>query len=276
MKNFQLLDTKDPDLKRLVDRDGEWKRYLHVPSGRYLDGVTTILSIGYPKGPGFEDWLVKNSEEEREAILSESSARGDQLHRLVDLLISGDQTVTIDRDTEVYAREAGEETRMTNRTWDNALTFARFWGLHLPVVIDSEKPVYSLEHGFAGTADAILTLTRACDVKSCPCEPLVGKPGVYDWKTSKKVYPDKFAQSAAYAKGENLPVMPEYAAVLALGSRAVLTGGYELKAAEGSALEKCWQQFLAAQRIADIRPFDPAKEIKEVPDSITIEITPNA
>lgn len=273
MKTFILNDTKLEELKRVVDREGDWQRYFHVPSNRYLDGVTTILSLGYVKGKGFEKWLSDTPEEERSAIFSESQDRGDIVHRAIDMLIGSEKTISLTRQTEIFSKEAGEEKYLSNRTWDNMLAFHRFWDLHRPIVIASELPVYNLEYGFAGTADVVLILTKACAVKSCPCDDLIGKPGVFDWKTSKKVYPDKMSQSAAYAKSDNLPVVPLYAAVLALGSKAVLTGGYELKVAQGDALASAWRKFLAAQEIADIQPFNPTKEIKEIPDILTITIT---
>jgi hypothetical protein len=274
MKTHTLQPTKDPRLERLVDRDGNWEWYHQNEAGAYLVGVTTALSRGYPKDEGFYQFLSKHTPEERDAILSETGGRGDLVHRAIDLLLSAEGEVSIDRETQVFSRGAGQEVRLDNRAWDCLLAFQRFWQAHDPIVHVSEAPLWSVSGGYAGTADAIITLTRACEVRTCTCQPLVGKVGLWDWKTSKGIYPSYLAQVAAYARAENVAeyATPEYAAILLVGTAHKTTGGYTFEAIDRDGIRDRYARFRASLRLADIKPFDPARDVADVPDTITLTV----
>src|SRR3990167_9947319 len=280
MKSYELLDTKHPDLSRVVDREGNWENYKHKPSGRYLTGITTVLGRGYPKGPGFENFLSQKTPAERDAILKAAGEKGDRVHRLIDTILSQSKkpyTYELDRSNLVYNRATKAQEQITNDEWDAILSWARFWILHRPIVFASELSVYNLIHGYAGTGDSALKLTRECDVKTCKCNELIGKAGIWDWKTGNGIYPSYFAQVAAIVFADNIAeYLPkkhkiEYGAVLRLGTRHVTTGGYELKVTTD--LSEAFVRFLAAKTIADNEydPFDP-ESIYEIPDNIIIPI----
>lgn len=292
-----------------MDRDGNWRRYVLVKewtedydarvtaaqpgeepkptfadlkTALYLDGVTTILNDGYTKGAFFANWLSQHTMEEREKILSAAGEKGDKVHRTIDILISGGDEdgkgTTFTRETQVVNRETKQEEPLENDEWDCLLSFESFWGAHEPIVLTSELTLYSTMFEYAGTADAIIILTKACEVKTCKCKELVGKIGLFDWKTSSGIRASYGAQVAAYSVSENIgEYLPPgqavaYAAILRLGTAHKTTGGYELKVIDQDALLDAWQRFLGAKRIFDYEktPFDPAKDVLDIPDEFVI------
>lgn len=284
MKSYTLEPTKHPDLFRVVDRDGDWKHYFHKPTSLYLDGVTSILGGGYAKGPGFLQYLMNTPKEEREANLSEAIDRGEIVHRYIDLILTYEgEPMAITREMQVFAREGDTERTLTNKEWDCMLAFARFWNAHDPILYTSEAPLFSIKGRYAGTTDAFMELTKACKVKMCGCEPLIGKIGAWDWKsrTSKsgvEIYGSTLSQAAAYAFADNVqeyaPKKPDYAAIALFGTRHTTTGGYKFEAIEGQDLKEAYGRFRSARNIYayESPTFDPTKEIQDIPDSFTITV----
>lgn len=286
MKTHQLKPTKHPDVFRVVDREGNWENYFVKSLNLYLPGVTTILNRGYLKGPQMDEWLSRHTAAERERILQSAGEKGDKVHRAIDLMLSADyppgaKPFFLEQSIGIFNRETKDYEPIANNEWDALLAFQSFWQAHEPQVLVSEATLYNTLHGFAGTADAVLMLTKKCDVKACKCEELVGEIGLYDWKTSSGIRASYGAQVAAYAFAGNLADhlpkgkrTPDYTAVLRLGTNHKTTGGYEFK--PFSFRETCdnFERFLAAQRIAayEHKPFNPDEDIQEIPDAIELTV----
>lgn len=276
MKTYELLETKHPDLFRVVDRSGNWAHYYHKPTGRFLRSVSAILDGGYPIGEGLKNFLSSHTPGERDQILRTAGEKGDKVHRLIDQLLTK-EVPALYPDSTVYNRNTTATDRISNDEWDALLSFARFWNAHAPILHKSEASVFSLYGDYAGTTDAILTLTKACDVKTCKCEELIGKIGLWDWKTSGGIYPQYSAQASAYAFADNIKeYLPEgvlkvdYLAVLRIGTNHKTTGGYELKSFDP---DEAYKRFTAARRLANFgyEPFTFA-DITEIPEVIKIVI----
>ena len=281
MKTYELKETKDPDIFRVVDREGNWENYFVKSLNAYLRGVTTILNGGYAKGAFFDQWLSQHTADERDAILKAAGEKGDKVHRAIDLILSAKGKFALDATTGILNRETGDHEPLSAQEWDCMLAFESFWGAHAPVVLVSEATLYNLGSGYAGTADAILILTKACGVKACRCEELVGQVGLYDWKTSGGIRASYSAQVAAYANASNivqyLPLgykAPDYTAVLRLGTNHKTTGGYEFKAWDREATGEAFVRFCGARNIyeAEHKPFDPATDIQEIPDEVKFDV----
>lgn len=274
MKTYTLEPTKHKDLFRVVDRNGNWNHYYHKPTNKYLRSVTGILERSYPKGKGFEEWLLKITPQERDEILSSTGEKGDRVHRAIDLLLSSEGVTTLSKETGIYSKEKKDYEPISNDEWDALLAFSHFWNRHEPTLYVSEAPLFNLSVGYAGTADAIITLTKACDIKTCPCNELTGKVGLFDWKTSSGIRPSHSAQSGAYCHAENIgdytKKVIEYGAVLRLGTRHKTTSGYEF---ESFSTEESYRRFAAAQKLDDFEysPFEE-KEIQDIPDTLEIKI----
>lgn len=281
MKTFVHEPTRHKDLFRVVDREGDWGEYFFAPSGVYLRGVTAILATGYAKGEGFMQWAFNTTPDERDAILKEAQSRGDKVHRFIEHALTSEGDGEFKREEAIYSKETKDYEHVTNREWDCILSFGRFWTLHEPILLAAEATLYNLKLKYAGTTDAMLILTKACDVKACGCKDLIGKIGLWDWKSSKGIYPSHIAQAAAYAKTDNIGnYLPkkrkvEYLAILQVGSKHKTTGGYTFEVVVGKEeMNAAYARFLAAKTISDheYRPFDPMKDIQEIPDEVKIVV----
>ncbi len=270
-KTYHLEPTKHPDLFRNVDRDGNWKEYFHAPTKLYLRGVTTILDRGYAK-PELLTWAKNHSREEIDEKLRVAGDKGDAVHQAIAGLLA---TGSFDRDLQILADDNKNNRRLTDDEWDCLLSFGEFWNRHRAICLASEEAVFNLQIGYAGTLDGLVILTQACGVKACPCGNFIGQVGLFDWKSGGGIYESYGAQVAAYANAENLTQLPNYTAILRVGTAHKTTGGYQLEIYDIPETAQHFSEFVAAQTIDDAsyKPFDPEKEIREIPDSITLTIT---
>lgn len=298
MKTFTLESTKHSKLYRVVDREGNWKNYAYikktkksydpekpltfddVASAVYLRGVTTILGEGYPKGKGFEIYLARTSETEQKEKLETAGEKGSKVHNFIDLALMTEpekgEVLTLDRTQEVYNRNSKQEEALNDDEWDTVLAWKEFWIAHSPILIQSEVPFFALKNGYAGTGDVICILTRECDIRTCACKGTVGKVGLLDWKTGSKIHPQYFAQGAAYERADNMKeYLPkgkkiEYIGIVRVSSG--LSSGYEMKLSKD--MKADFSKFQAAKLLAstDAKPFDPEKDVEEVPDSFNLSV----
>lgn len=299
MKTFTLESTKHPKLFRVVDREGNWKNYAYikktkksydpekapltfddVASAVYLRGVTTILGEGYPKGKGFEIYLARTSEADQKEKLESAGEKGTKVHNFIDLALMTEpengKTLTLDRTQEVYNRNAKQEEVLNDNEWDTVLAWKEFWIAHSPILLQSEIPFYALKQGYAGTGDVICILTSECGERSCSCKGMTGKIGLIDWKTGSKIHPQYFSQGAAYERADNMKeYLPkgkkiEYIGIVRISP--ALSCGYEMKLSKNMKVD--YAKFSAAQLLAsgDAKPFDPEKDVEEVPDSFELSV----
>lgn len=179
--------------------EGRSRRYEVAVEGQeplLLPSVTSILSAVINK-PALVPWarntalqsvrevLLDNrpvmalDEESIDALIAEAKARPDQVrdeaadygttaHELIDAILG---------DEEPVIPPAYSETIEAFYAWEAEASLA---------IEKSERMVYSLEHGYAGTLDAIgWNADRG--------------HAVLDWKTSNGLYPEAALQVAAYA-----------------------------------------------------------------------------
>lgn len=297
MKTFTLQNTKHPKLFRIVDREGNWKNYVLVEKFKdsyktsdqptfsdfekadYLRGVTTILDEGYPKGKGFEIYLARTNEVEQKEKLEKAGEKGSKVHSFIDLVLSTRPEIegvplVLDRETKVVSRNTNQEEHLSDDEWDTVLAWHKFWINHSPILLHSEIPFYSLKYGYAGTGDVIAILTRECTERGCACKGRTGKIGLLDWKTGKML--DKHnVQVCSYAMADNaksyLPKGKKIDYVAAVRITPSLECGYSMKASKD--MKQDFKRFLAAKELAcgsEYKPFDPEKDVEEVPDSFQI------
>lgn len=277
MKTYTLKPTLDKDLFRVVDMEGDWTHYYHSPSKTYLRSVTYILDMGYAKGKRFNEYLLSKTKEEARKIFETAGERGNRIHQFIARIF--DEKGKVDRTTKVVAEDGVTGVALSNSEWRAVLSWERFWNSHGCVRIAHEYPVYNLKSGYAGTLDSLLRMTKACGVRSCKCDKLIGKIGLFDWKSGGGIYESFAAQNAAYSYGDNLYKVlgdskVDYTAVLRIGTGHVTTGGYEFKPSDRAQFAIDILGFLAAKTIHDTeyKPFDQDKEIYNVPDVIKVVI----
>jgi len=268
MKNYTLEKTRSKKLFRVVDVSGNWSHYYYKPTKEYLRAVNYILKTGFTKGERFEEHLKNGNKEELERKLKLAGERGDRLHDMISYILSNKGKANIK--TPVFNEETLQQELLNMNEWKCILAFQEFWKRHKPMLVDYEFPVWNLKHGFAGTGDALLILTKKCDDKYCKCNKFIGKIGLIDWKSGKGIWEDQGPQTSAYSKGENLDPI-DYTAILRIGTKT--KRGYEFEPYNKKQTEIHWKEFLAAIQISDAtyRPFD-SKKIYDIPEKVEIKI----
>lgn len=277
MKTYTFQSTSDKDLFRVVDRNGDWTHYYHQPSDKYLRAVNFILETGYAKGYGLIKWLKSKTEEEAERILKSAGEKGDKIHQFINTCLEDGGKYNFK--TTAVNDEKGVATLLSYEERDAILSFEHFWKQHDPEIIAKEYPIYDLKHKFAGTLDAIIKINKSCEVKSCSCKNLVGKIGLFDWKSGSGIYSNYGAQLAAYANGENLKdILGEhkidYTAILRIGTTHKTTNGYQLETYDKNETKQHYNEFLSAITIAsaEYKEFDPKAEIYDIPDEVEFKV----
>lgn len=144
----------------------------------YIDGVwypsvTTVM--GAEPKPWLDKWREKwGSLAERKTKIA--GQIGDEFHRCVDQYL----------ETGEFAISDGFSTSCSNRVVGMMESFIE-WATNIEGVVDAtELKVISRLHTYSGTLDAVGTLD--------------GKPIVFDWKTSSRIYPEMALQLSAYAQ----------------------------------------------------------------------------
>lgn len=134
--------------------------------GVQVPSVTTILRDAVPK-PQLHEWIGRVGREKAEEIRNAAGRFGDQMHSLIEAYASGQKVEPPDT----------HEIQLANfETW--ASRHIRKWH-HFEVA------AYSRKHSYAGTIDAIATLST-------------GELALVDFKTSKAIRPEYYLQVAAY------------------------------------------------------------------------------
>lgn len=281
-KVYTLEPTKHPYLFRVMDMDGNWTHYLYRSGSeeKYLRAVNFILEKGYPREHNLDRRMLNTRPESRFKVFEEyitrvlySCEKGRSIHRLLDEMIQQEEVPSCEQAAETNRQKA-------------IVSFVKFWEAHDPEIIVSEYPVFNLVEGTAGTLDAVVRIRKTCNVRICECRAIVGKIGIWDWKTGNSINPEHSAQLGAYANAENInsiiparmtekefrpfgenTTMPvsvrenkiEYGAILRIGTDHITTGGYQMRAFVGPALDEAYTRFGCAKVIADFtyKPFQP-------------------
>jgi len=277
MKTFDLRPTSDPNLFRVVDRNGDWEHYWHQPADRYLRGVTAILHRAWGK-PELFKWAKHQLPGIVEQKLHYGGEKGDAVHQFIAKVLNGHDC---SRTTKVISEDRINERELKNDEWDCILSFARFWNAHAPKLIAHELAVANLRYGYAGSLDLILRLMRACGLKAgqwrCPCAQFIGKLLLLDWKSGGGIYDDMGAQIAAYANADLREILHGHklggTGIIRLGTKRKTTGGWEPEFYSVPETRTHFAEFKAAIRIdnASYQPFDP-ESIFDIPESVSLTV----
>ena len=168
--NFTHLDKLgdfDLDAKTI---DGV--RYYTTPSGKPMPSITSITSFYNRKV--FQDWRVRVGEEEANRVSRISTTRGTKFHDLVEKYLLNEDVKKSNPLPSTMALFVAAKDSLNNINNIHAL----------------EKSLYSDYFGIAGRVDCIAEYN--------------GELAVIDFKTSKKIKPEKwieqyFVQETAYA-----------------------------------------------------------------------------
>lgn len=159
------------ELETIRTDESHW--YWSKQSRQWFPSVTTVLSA-YPKGEGFERYLVSQSSwKDAQQALKQAGERGTNVHEATEKLDSGKEIVR-----ENYSDEE----------WDHLWGFVN-WRKDFPwKVKDTERVLCSSKHKLGGTLDRVYF------------DDETQENVLIDIKTSSAIYDSYWLQVAVYAK----------------------------------------------------------------------------
>lgn len=282
IETYSMEDTTNPNIKKYVDRKGDWTHYWLVKEQRFVKAVNHILTLGYSKGPQFRIYLETHTQEQIAKTLREKGDEGTRTHRAIRDLIRG---MRITMNTK-YPSElnANRQETLNDDEWDNLMAFERWCARYAPRTIAYEESIS--DGDAAGTMDWLGVITVPSGDKVFE-KPFWGKDVVIliDWKSSAAVWTEYESQVAKYwhmAKSDSkvgkklLPYIHGYkghifTGILRLGS--LHTTGYHFtyftqKQAEGEHLDR----FNAAKVIADRYEPEFKPKVEQLPTQFIIKV----
>lgn len=277
MPSYVMQDTGNENIKRFVDRDGEWSHYFIVDENKFVPGVTFVLSCGYPKGPRFYDWLKNNTADEADSKFKSAGERGTRTHEAIHMLIAG---AKVSMSTKLMNSLTRKQEELSVQEWDNLIGFNNWQEKYKPETISQNLVIYSKKLGFVGTPDWFGTVFVPEDDKYFPSA-VRGQRVLFlpDWKSSSGIWPEYQSQVAAYFTGlQEMGLFKEFftafkgkifTGVVRVGTRH--KDKYEMKVWGETETASGLMRFLSAYSIAeeDLR-FEP--KIVDIPMEFEIDI----
>ncbi len=275
--SFSYEDTSDPDVKRFVDRKGDWTHYFIVSQKRYVKAVNHVIRLGFPKGDGFMEYLKRTSPEEADRKLKNAGEEGSRSHQAIKDLESGNR---ITMDVRYFNEITKKDEKLTDEEWDNLEAYINFCNTYNPEIVANDKVVYWIDpvtgHAFAGTFDSLYTILIPDKDRNFP-EYTWGKRVLIliDWKTSSKLWDEYDLQVSAYYNGILQRAMfKEF--IEYYGSKHLIFCGlvrlgtkhktmFELRVLDEGEVVKCWNQFGCSVETAYYREPDFSPDIREIP-----------
>lgn len=259
--DHSMEPTSNPDLFRVVDRDGNWNYYFKKSANRYAPAVNHVIKAGFNKGPRFMQWLLSVNQDEAKKILESAGDRGTRVHQAIRDLLNG-QEVKID---SKYPSDLakGRFEPLTNEEWDCVRGFANWVLDYKPEVYKQEEAIFSDAYNFAGTIDFLGTVE------------LKGQriPILIDWKTSSGVWDEYKLQTAAYWVGfGSEEFKPGYTAIVRIGTKHKKM--YEMVVFNEEITKYNFQRFMAVKDLCEfVMPSeDNVPVIQEIPVSFRFEV----
>lgn len=260
-----LADTSDENIKRVMDRNGDWTQYYFVKENTYVKAVTHITSLGFNKGPRFHEYLLGMTPDEARKRLKEAGERGTRVHKAIADIIAG---VRLNIDTKYPNELTGRQEPFTDDEWHLLGCFMRWVDKYKPETIAQERTVGDQSVGFAGTLDWVGFITipmgdRLIDKKYHGKRIKV----LLDWKTSVAIYGDYKAQVSSYEFGfighDKFEKEEMHTGIVRFGSKH--KDGYEFQIWNNRETFANFQLFLSAKTIADSIEPDYIPEIEQMP-----------
>ena len=275
--NYTFQDTDNDNIKRFVDRTGNWTHYFIVDEKRYVPAVNHVLHCGFAKDARFHEYLLSVSKDEAKKKLETAGDEGSRCHQAIKDLVSG---LKVRMDTKFVNSLNGLKTSLNNDEWDNLIGWTNWVEKYKPETISQDKAVYSKKYSYAGTFDWIGTILVPEGDKLF--NPKLWNKRIMllpDWKTSSGIYPEYASQVSAYSvatleMGLYKDFFKQYkgrvfGAVLRIGT--LHKCGFEFKILDRNDLKVAFDKFKCAYKIAsDKLVFEP--EIINLPMEFDVKI----
>lgn len=190
---YAFSPTHGERFYNLIDKDKWFESFEEEIIDTQVPSVTTVLGV-WPKGEEFQRWLASR-ETYADAVAERNAGgrRGKRVHEYIEKYIKGEPLVYHEFRNEFHRGDdfaAYDEWRRLESFvewheqmgYPNVVSFAN----GKPAI---ERTLYSWKHGYAGTADLVVT------------GGIFGSANVLiDFKTGKSIYLSFWAQTSAYAR----------------------------------------------------------------------------
>lgn len=269
--SYSYEDTNNPNIKKFVDRKGDWTHYWLVKERKFVPSVTHVLSTGYSKGPRFRMYLESHTKEEIAKVMSERGDEGSRTHMAIRDILKGLRIKLTTRYPSDLAN--GRQDPLNDNELENLAAWMQWAQDYNPRTLAFEDTFAS--DIAAGTLDWLGVITvRSGDKnfeKKWWGQDVLILP---DWKTSSAIWSEYEAQTAAYL----LMIIGshKFDKFLAAYAGRIFTGvlrlgtlhqcGYQFEPwEERVAVGEHYQRFLAAKRIADRHEPEFKPVIEQIP-----------
>jgi hypothetical protein len=154
----------------------------------FVPSVTWIVTVGWPKGIGFQKWLASKGWDEALAIKEAAGDQGSKVHQAIAVLLEGG-TVNMD---DAFCNSDGKPEPLTPHEHYCVMTFCAWAEEEQPRVLGVEYTVWNERYRYAGTVDL------KCRLKSDGYKNI----WLVDCKTSSQLWPSHELQVSAYKRAD--------------------------------------------------------------------------
>lgn len=269
MKLYNLKETSEKDVFRIVDVDGNWTHY-QTPKG-IKPGVTHILHKASAKDEGFYQYLLSTNKDEAQKKLETAGDEGARVHDAIKDLILG-QEISIN---SLYPSEqTGKPEPLNMKEWEALLAWQRFTERFQPETIAVEHTVY--DDKVAGTIDYIATILLTAgekiylNDKEVTIKSTTRIKALLDWKKSGNIYPEYKKQTGVYRQiyGDKTVT---HTCIVRLGTKH--KSGYEIRLYDAAFSDKhaklFWNDY-DYYSYQNPKPWEPDET--EIPEKIKVSI----
>lgn len=217
VSKYSLEPTDDPNLFRVIDRNGDWIVYFNEKTKQYLWSLTHIIGGGFPMEQGLVNWLKSQSKEDAEKYMEFTGNRGSRVHEAIRDVITG---ITVEADRPYKSRITGQYEPLT---WDEyqALLAWQTWGnIFKPKVRRHECSVSTKQYACTLDFEGAITLPKGRKVYIN--DKLVTIPqdmeisAILEWKYTSMIRDGHKLQLSAQASAAK--IWPQYTGVVRVGT----------------------------------------------------------
>jgi len=181
---------------------------------KFKDGVvyeqaSVTTQLGIEEKPFLNRWYAELGWDQARKKLHESGERGKRIHYALFIYTMGGIVLYNNPQIPTYTEEQVKEYQRMNpyfcvlQNQDEMLAMVKlqkFFDLVNPKILDSERTVWSMEHGIAGTLDMVLEIEKGTYDVNGSKKLVIPETGAYiaDLKTGNQISESAWAQIAAY------------------------------------------------------------------------------
>lgn len=173
------------------------------------DQKSVTTALGIEEKPFLYKWYAEQGWDQARKKLHESGERGKRIHYALYIYIMGGMILYNNPHVPTYTEEQIKDYHRDNpyfvvlQNQDEMVALwklQKFFDLVKPKILESERTVWSIEHGIAGTLDMVLMIEKGTYDVNGSKKLVIPETGPYiaDLKTGNMVADSAWAQIAAY------------------------------------------------------------------------------